>query len=72
MTVVNSGNTVITISEVSVSGRGFSASKLATPLKLSAGQSISLQAHFAPEAAGEVTGSIAITSNAADRSLTIA
>ena len=72
MTVVNSGNTVITISEVSVSGRGFSVSKLATPLKLSAGQSISLQAHFAPEAAGEVTGSIAITSNAADRSLTIA
>src|SRR5260370_35427621 len=31
-----------------------------------------MQAHFAPEAAGEVTGSIAITSNAWDRSLIIA
>ncbi len=72
MTLVNSGNAVITISQVSVSGRGFSVSKLATPLKLSAGRSISLQAHFAPGAAGEVTGSIAITSNASDRNLTIA
>jgi len=72
MTVVNSGNTVITISQVSVSGRGFSLSKPATPLKLSAGQSIRLQAHFAPEATLEVTGSITITSNAWDRSLTIA
>jgi hypothetical protein len=71
MTLVNSGNAVITISQVSVSGRGFSVSKLATPLKLSAGQTISLEAHFAPEATGEVTGSIAITSNASDRSLTI-
>jgi hypothetical protein len=72
MTVVNSGNTVITISQVSVSGSGFSVSKLATPLRLSAGQSISLQVHFAPEATLEVTGRIVITSNASDRSLPIA
>jgi hypothetical protein len=72
MTVVNSGNTVITISQVSVSGRGFSVSKLATPLRLSAGRSINLQAHFAPQTAGEVAGRITITSNASDRRLTIA
>ena len=72
MTVVNSGNTVITISQISVSGRGFSVSKLATPLRLSAGRSINLQAHFAPQTAGEVTGSITISSNAWDRSVSIA
>ncbi len=72
VTLTNSGITVITISHINVNGKGFSMSTVATPLKLSAGQSISLEAHFAPATAGAVTGSIAITSNAADRNLTIA
>jgi hypothetical protein len=72
MTLVNSGNTAITISQVSASGRGFSVSKPATPLKLLPGRSISLQAHFAPQATEAVTGSITITSNAWDPHLTIA
>ena len=72
VTLTNSGITVATISRVSVSGEGFSISKVATPLKLSVGQSISLEAHFTPVTAGEATGSIAITSNASDPSLTIA
>ena len=46
-------------------------STVATPLKLAVGQSISLEAHFAPVTAGEATGSIAITSNASDPNLTI-
>jgi P pilus assembly chaperone PapD len=67
----NTGSSSLTISRVSVSGKGFSLSKVATPFKLAARQSVSLEAHFAPETAGEATGSIAITSNASDRSLTI-
>ena len=66
----NTGNGSVTISRVSVSGRGYT-SGLTTPLKLSAGQSISFAAHFAPVTTGEVPGSIAITSDASDRSLTI-
>jgi hypothetical protein len=71
MTLVNSGNTVITISRVGVSGTAFSMSKVATPLKLSAGQSISFTARFAPVTTGQAKGSITIISNASDRSLTI-
>jgi hypothetical protein len=67
----NTGNSSLTISRISVSGRGFSMSRVATPLKLLVGQSVSLEAHFAPETAGEATGGIAIASNAADRNLTI-
>jgi P pilus assembly chaperone PapD len=67
----NTGNSSLTISRISVSGRGFSMSRVATPLKLLVGQSVSLEARFAPETAGEATGSIAITSNASDRNLTI-
>src|SRR5271156_4352664 len=71
ITLTNSGITNVTISRVSVSGRGFYTSGLTTPLKLSAGQSISFAAHFAPVTTGAVPGSIAITSDASDRSLTI-
>ena len=67
----NTGTSALTISHLSVSGKGFSMSTVATPLKLAVGQSISLEAHFAPVTAGEATGSIAITSNASDPSLVI-
>ena len=60
-----------TISHLSVSGKGFSISTVATPLKLAAGQSVNLEAHFAAVTAGAATGSIAITSNASDPSLVI-
>src|SRR5271156_6064781 len=71
ITLTNSGTTIVTISHVSVSGKGFYTSGLVTPLKLSAGESRSFTAHFAPAATGEVTGTIAITSNASDSKLAI-
>ncbi|MGC1254422.1 MAG: choice-of-anchor D domain-containing protein, partial [Candidatus Acidiferrales bacterium] len=71
VTLTNSGITVVTISRFDVSGRGFSMSKVATPWKLPAGQSIHLEARFTPVTAGAATGSIAIISNASDPSLTI-
>ena len=72
VTLTNSGITVVSISHISVNGKGFSISTVATPLKLAAGQSINLEPHFAPATAGAATGSIAITSNASDPNLTIA
>ena len=72
VTLTNSGITVVSISRINVNGKGFSMSTVATPLKLAAGQSISLEPHFAPATAGAATGSIAITSNASDPNLTVA
>ena len=67
----NSGNTSATITQGSVSGSGFSLTGLTTPLVLAAGQSTNLTLQFAPLAAGSVTGSVTIVSNAVNSSLTI-
>ena len=68
----NTGTSSLTVSHLSFTGKGFSMSTVATPLKLAVGQSINLEAHFTPVTAGAATGSIAITSNASDPSLVIA
>ncbi len=69
--ITNSGGSSVTISQVSVSGTGFTMSGVNTPLTLSAGQSTALSINFAPSAAGTVNGSVMITSNASDASLSI-
>ena len=71
VTLQNSGNTSVTITQGSVSGSGFSLTGLTTPLALAAGQSTNLTVQFAPLAAGSVTGSVTIVSNAVNSSLTI-
>ncbi|MGA9246845.1 MAG: choice-of-anchor D domain-containing protein [Candidatus Acidiferrales bacterium] len=71
ITLTNSGNTNATISAVSSSGSGFSAVGLSAPLTLAASQSTSFIAQFAPTTAGAATGSITITSNANDPTITI-
>jgi hypothetical protein len=52
------------ISQLAVSGAGFSASGVAVPVTLPAGQSMALQATFAPTTSGSATGSVTITSDA--------
>jgi hypothetical protein len=64
VTLKNSGNSDINITQLGVSGSGFSVSGVAVPVTVSAGQSMALQATFAPAAAGAVTGSVSITSDA--------
>ncbi len=64
VTLTNSGNSSVTISQVNVSGAGFSASGLTLPLTLAAGQGTSLSVLFAPTVAGSVTGSLSVVSNA--------
>ena len=64
ITLKNSGNSNITISGDSVTGTGLSATGLGGSVTLTPGQSAVLVAGFAPKAAGNVTGSITITSNA--------
>src|ERR1700733_11430223 len=64
VTVTNDGTELLTISAISVTGTGFSASGPKLPLSLSAGQSASISAVFKPTAGTADTGTITITSNA--------
>jgi hypothetical protein len=62
--ISNSGNGVLTITQVSVSGPGFSVTGFSVPLSINPGQSSTFNAQFQPAATGSATGSITIVSNA--------
>ncbi len=66
VTVSNSGSASVTISQMNVTGAGFSASGLNLPASLAPGQSTSFTVTFAPQTAGSVSGSVALISNAAN------
>jgi Abnormal spindle-like microcephaly-assoc'd, ASPM-SPD-2-Hydin/Transmembrane protein 131-like N-terminal len=68
----NSGSSDVNISQLNVSGAGFSVSGVAVPFTLPAGQSAALQATFAPAAAGTATGSVTIASDAQTTSSSVA
>jgi hypothetical protein len=70
-TLTNTGGTTVTISQVAVSGTGFSVSGLTVPMTLNAGQSTTFNIAFTPQTASAVSGSVNITSNASNPSLTI-
>jgi hypothetical protein len=70
-TVTNTGGSSVTISQVGISGTGFSLSGITAPLTLTAGQSASFTVTFTPASAGTVIGSVTITSNASNPTLTI-
>ena len=72
VTLSNTGNASVTISQVSVSGTGFSLSSIGLPVTLAAGQTTSFNVAFAPVSAGSVTGSVTVTSNAANSPLMLA
>ena len=68
-TVTNTGISDATLSQYSVTGSGFTVSGLALPMTLSAGGSATFSVNFAPQAAGSVTGSLTISSDASNPSL---
>jgi hypothetical protein len=68
----NTGASNADISAVATTGTGFSISGLSTPFTLIPGQTASLSVTFAPQSAGSFSGSVTITSDASDASLTIA
>ena len=70
-TLTNSGGSSLTISAATASGSGFSLSGLSLPLTLTAGQSTSFMVLFAPTTSGAASGSVSITSNASNPSLSI-
>jgi Abnormal spindle-like microcephaly-assoc'd, ASPM-SPD-2-Hydin/Transmembrane protein 131-like N-terminal len=71
VTLTNSGQSDLNISQLNVTGGGFSASGLAVPATIPAGQSVALQATFAPTITGTATGSITITSEGPTASIAL-
>ncbi len=71
-TVTNSGGSTVTVSQLTVSGSGFSTNSVNTPFTLTAGQSLTFNVIYAPVSSGGSTGSLTVTSNASNPSLTIA
>jgi len=72
VTLTNTGNASVTISQVVASGTGFSMSGMTTPMTLQAGQNTTLMAQFAPSGTGNTSGSITITSGASNPTVTVA
>jgi hypothetical protein len=64
VSLLNSGSGNVSISQASVVGSGFAVSGLALPLTLGPGQSSAFAINFLPTAAGSVTGSVSLVSDA--------
>ena len=71
VTLTNTGTVRVTVSQVTVSGVGFSISAFSLPMTLTSGQSVTFNATFAPTTAGGVTGSISVASNASNSPATV-
>jgi fibronectin type 3 domain-containing protein len=72
VTLTNTGNSSVGISQSTVTGTGFSISGLTTPLNLTAGQSTTFTVIFAPASSGTSTGNIHVVSNATNSPVAIA
>jgi hypothetical protein len=72
LTATNNGTTEITVSSVTLSAPQFTLSQPTIPVKIAAGQSSSMSVVFAPTATGSITGSMSITSDASNGSVTVA
>jgi Abnormal spindle-like microcephaly-assoc'd, ASPM-SPD-2-Hydin len=69
--ITNVGGASVTISQATVTGPGFSFSGLNPPLTLDPGASVTFSVVFAPLSAGSASGTITVTSNASNPTLTI-
>jgi hypothetical protein len=71
VTLANTGNSAVAISQVNVAGSGFSLNGSAPLVTLSAGQTASFGVKFAPTVAGNVTGTASVISTATNSPLSI-
>jgi HYDIN/CFA65/VesB family protein/centrosomal CEP192-like protein len=62
--LTNTGNSTVTISAVNVTGAVFAVSGISSGETLAPGQSVPVTVQFAPTAAGAVSGSVTLLSNA--------
>src|SRR5437588_718100 len=63
-TLSNTGNGKVTVSQVTITGAGFSLSGLNLPIALTSGQSYTFTVKFVPQTSGSASGSLSFKSNA--------
>jgi hypothetical protein len=71
VTITNTGNANVTISQITLGGSGFTMTGGSAPVTLSPSQNLTLTVQFSPTIAGAVNGSISIVSNATGSPVTI-
>jgi hypothetical protein len=71
LTLSNSSTSIVTISQATVTGSGFSVVGGVSSVTIAAGQNLAIQIQFAPSSAGSVSGSLSILSDATDSNLAI-
>jgi Cep192 domain 4/Abnormal spindle-like microcephaly-assoc'd, ASPM-SPD-2-Hydin len=69
--LTNTGGAVVTILQAGVTGTGFGMSGLNVPLTLNPGASVTFSTIFAPQSPGSTSGSINVTSDASNTTLTV-
>lgn len=72
LTLTNTASSGVTISKLATTGTGLTASGMTLPFSLAAGKQVSLKVTFTPPSMGAVNGSVIVSSNASNSSLTIA
>jgi hypothetical protein len=65
LTLTNTGNSTVTISQITKSGAAFLLAGASTPLVLSPSQVTTITVHFNPTVAGNATGNVTVSSDAA-------
>jgi hypothetical protein len=70
-TLTNTGGAAVNVTQASISGGGFQLSGIAPPLTLNPSQSTTFTVTFAPTVAGSFTGTVTITSDASNPTLTV-
>jgi Abnormal spindle-like microcephaly-assoc'd, ASPM-SPD-2-Hydin len=70
-TLTNNGGSSVTLSQIGISGTGFTLNGLATPLTLAAGQSTNFSVKFAPTSSGFANGNVTVNSDASNAAFTI-
>jgi hypothetical protein len=71
VTFTNNGNSNVTVSNVSLSGAGYTVSGVQTGSILTPGQAATMSVTFAPATAGSLPGSVTVTSNASNSPATV-
>ncbi len=69
--VTNTGTASVNITQVTVSGNGFTISGPTLPVTLLAGQNTTFNATFAPTVAGVLTGTVTVSSSASNSPATV-
>jgi len=70
-TITNSGGSTVTVSQATATGTGYSVNGVTLPFTLASGASKSFNVVFAPTTAGTPTGTLTVTSDASNPSLTV-